>query len=295
MTETSPIDLIAAAQKASAEGQWSVAGDLWREAGSSATGADRERCEGAEQHAGFLLRAETSGGMSCNFCQSTEFKDFNGRYRVKCAKCGSLERGRFLKLYLEKLNLSPETRVLHIAPDAGLADYLQDVAGDNYYCADISSKRYGSLKNFRKVDLCQDLSEIAGQEYDLIIHSHVMEHLPCSYTCVMAKLNALLSEAGRQIVLIPIFDGYYNENLDPSVPRKHRKKYFHHNHHVRNFGREDLERTFGMMFDFAPYRSYDMRAHCSEDELVRANVANVFWQGLSLATVFDIKKTDFRI
>src|SRR6185312_1110324 len=94
--------------------------------------------------------------MKCNLCGCSEFKDMKSRKSVRCVRCGSLERTRLLWMYLERLALGNETRVLHLAPEKGIYDKLSTILGEeNYVCADIDPPRYAFARNCRKLDLCE--------------------------------------------------------------------------------------------------------------------------------------------
>lgn len=272
------------------DGRWDDALAHFSRAGE--LGYRKGKAEHFSKYAKFFAHA---GPISCNLCGGTAFKARNDRPNVLCTSCGSLERARFLKIYLERIGISSSHRVLHIAPDNGLVDWLHGICNDSYVCADISEARYSHLPNYHQMDLCSRKWPVDEQRFDLIIHSHVLEHLPCNYSAVMRRLNGLLTPDGRQLVVIPIFSGYYAEDLRPLSPtvRADNKKRFHQGNHVRLFGRVDLHKTFGALFDFSPYDDYDMRAFATEDILTSANVPSPLWQGLTLSTVFDIPRSSF--
>jgi hypothetical protein len=111
----------------------------------------------------------------------------------------------------------------------------------------------------------------------------------------MAKLNSLLRPNGRQLVVLPVFDGHFSELIAPQTEevRNFNRRCHHQVNHVRKFGRENLESTFGMMFDFGPYRKYNMGRIVGRERLIAANIPPVYWAGLNTCTIFDIKKSDF--
>ncbi|UAX95109.1 class I SAM-dependent methyltransferase [Ensifer adhaerens] len=142
--------------------------------------------------------------MQCNVCGGETFLDMNGRLNVRCAKCGSLERARVLKMILDESGiLKKGTRVLHFAPEGGLATYIKGIVGDECYDArDIDIERYQHVKvsYFDLVEACHTLPTNA---FDLIIHNHVMEHLPCNVTAVLYHLHRALSDEGLHVFSIP--------------------------------------------------------------------------------------------
>src|SRR3546814_85713 len=94
-----------------------------------------------------FLRPSTyrrSSSMQCNICGNDKFMDMNARPAVRCAKCGSLERARVLKLLMDEIDvLKPGTKVLHLAPEGGLASLIKERVGEEFYDArDIDIERY---------------------------------------------------------------------------------------------------------------------------------------------------------
>ncbi|WP_223730407.1 methyltransferase domain-containing protein [Ensifer adhaerens] len=99
--------------------------------------------------------------------------------------------------------LKKGTRVLHFAPEGGLATYIKGIVGDECYDArDIDIERYQHVKvsYFDLVEACHTLPTNA---FDLIIHNHVMEHLPCNVTAVLYHLHRALSDEGLHVFSIP--------------------------------------------------------------------------------------------
>lgn len=151
---------------------------------------------------------------ACNLCGSTSFKDFKGRTQVMCVACGSVERTRALKLILDsKKLLQPGMRVMHLAPETGVGRYIKSIVGDGYEAFDIDPSRYAAELNVRRMDLVSDVEGLASESYDLILHSHVMEHLPCNETAVLYHLHRAIKQSGAHVFCIPIHPGSYESDL----------------------------------------------------------------------------------
>lgn len=119
----------------------------------------------------------------CPVCGSREFKDFGGRPNARCANCHSMERSRLMFVLLERLGLLRKgIRVLHFAPEFGIAARLRGLASE-YVTADFDIKQYEkSFPQIVAVDLAKDkLSRFRG--FDLILHNHVLEHIPAPIGC----------------------------------------------------------------------------------------------------------------
>lgn len=230
--------------------------------------------------------------MECNLCGSKSFKDMKTRKKVRCASCNSLERTRVLALFIQHFNLiNASTRVLHIAPEKGLADYLYSIAGDNCTFVDLFPENFKSIPNMQKLDLCNDLSAIPADSYELIVHSHVLEHVPCNYTYVLYHLNRIMSPQGRTLCSIPIMADYYDCCTSPNLGNEERQQRFGQHDHVRRFGRSDLQSSLGKVYRLEP--EYDITPLFSTEELQRCNIPQNHWRGYSPGSVLLLSKEDF--
>ena len=229
--------------------------------------------------------------LSCNICGSTKFvAGRNGRH-LECEGCGSNERARLLWLELMRHDLlKPGKRVLHIAPERAFAERMHAIFGDGYEPVDIDPGLYGFAPNIRKLDLVEDAAKLPSDHYDLVIHSHVMEHIPCNITAILYHLHRSLKSDGKQVCCVPIIrDGHYAENLGPLKPEDATAR-FGQDDHVRSFGGADIQRTLGMIF--ALPEEYDVSAEFEEAMLVRHNISRINWRGWSPNSVLVLEKGD---
>lgn len=228
--------------------------------------------------------------MQCNVCGGSKFVDMNGRPNVRCTQCGSLERARVLKLIIDELGiLKPGSRVLHLAPEGGLAAYIKECVGEeNYDARDIDIERYKHVK-VKYFDLVEECHTLPTDNFDVIIHNHVMEHLPCNVWAVLYHLHRSLRETGRHIFSIPILRGFYEESLFP-IGEEERQRRFAQFDHVRRFGIEDLQRSLGMLFNIP--ESYDITQMFSKEMLDMYNIPETARSGWSGDSIFALKKED---
>jgi len=224
--------------------------------------------------------------MSCNVCGSPEFKDVNTRLNALCARCGAYERTRVMKFFIDKLELPPTAQVLHLAPERGLYSFLKATFAD-YTTADLDLERYSHIPEIRRIDLCEPDAFEAYGRYDLIIHSHVMEHLPCNWSAVMIRIHRLLKPEGTHIFSFPIFGSCYSEYLGPMTDDEAKERFGQFDH-VRRFSANDLEAMLGALFHLP--RSYDL----SED-LDAANIPAEARTGFSGRSVFRLKPEALRL
>lgn len=86
--------------------------------------------------------------MKCNLCGSTEFGTMGTRSNVRCLRCGSLERTRLLWLYLESMEIGRETKILHLAPEAGIYQRIKSIVPlEHYIVADFNPSGFEFAEN----------------------------------------------------------------------------------------------------------------------------------------------------
>ncbi|MCH2076142.1 MAG: class I SAM-dependent methyltransferase [Rhodobacteraceae bacterium] len=136
--------------------------------------------------------------------------------------------------------LHPDTSVLHFAPEPGMFRRLSQLCS-SYTPMDYNVDQYDKWSpEVRFVDLCDVDGTVTGT-YDLIIHNHVLEHVPCSVSSVVAKLKARLNPGGVMLFSIPTRAGVAtSEDLDPSLTHEERHARFGQWDHMRLFGADDV-------------------------------------------------------
>lgn len=235
---------------------------------------------------------QPTSGVKCNLCGGTEFEDLKSRKKVKCTGCRSVERTRLLWMYLEEVEFTPQTRVLHLAPERGLYKKLHErIAPGNYICSDINPRRYKFVDNIIRLDLC-DLDAQPSEAYDLIVHSHVLEHVPCNFAYTLFHLHRMLRPGGMQICVIPFSAGKYDESFQ-DIPVEERVRRFGQHDHVRRFGVEDRESHLGSVVRLPA--EFDARARFGEERLREANIPKKAWTGFTVHTVLTLRKEDMRL
>ena len=230
--------------------------------------------------------------IKCNLCGGTEFEDVKSRPKVKCRNCRSVERTRLLWMYLQEVDFRPDTRVLHLAPERGLYRKLSKLlTPENYVCSDINPKRYKFVENIIKLDLCDLDAQLSG-EYDLIIHSHVMEHVPCNFAYTLFHLHRMLKPAGKQICIIPFGRGKYDECFQ-DISDEERTRRFGQHDHVRRFGAEDRHAHLGSIVSLPA--EFDAKARFGAKRLRQANIPQKDWTGFTPNTVLILGKDALRL
>lgn len=226
--------------------------------------------------------------VKCNCCGESDWRDMGGRKGVRCAKCNSLERTRYLKLLLDKSEiLRPGIRVLHFAPEKSLFSIF-DREDIDYDAVDFSPENFPFCRA-RKFDICVDAATLPCDHYDLIIHSHVMEHVPCNVTASLYHIHRALKPNGVHLMCVPFQGATSAEDLG-ELNKKDAIEHFGQDDHVRRFGKEDVQRNLGMIFRIPD--NYSMLNYASLDELNYVNIPERERTGFTGSTIFILKKDD---
>ncbi|MBK8341300.1 MAG: methyltransferase domain-containing protein [Flavobacteriales bacterium] len=162
------------------------------------------------------------------------------RPHALCPFCGSLERTRMMGLALKERELpKPGQRILHVAPDRSLRQMLRNAPGVTYIAGDKHAPGYSYPKD--TIDLDVTALRFPDDHFDLIICSHVLEHVPDDRTA-MRELRRVLRPGGTAILLVPMSDRPTTDE-DPSVTDpQERFRRFGQTDHVRLYGSDYFDR-----------------------------------------------------
>lgn len=230
-------------------------------------------------------------GLRCPICGCGTFVDFRSRKATACGDCGSLPRTRMAWAMLTRhVRPQPDWRVLHLAPERQLAKVFIETCNDGYDPTDFSPGHYARKigRPVRKLDLVAEAAALPSNHYDLVVHNHVMEHIPCNVTLLIQHLHRSIKPGGIHLFSIPIWPGTSREDLDLSLPEPERIKIFGHKQHMRRFGRDDFDVTTGPILGVTS--AYTMENWFSADELREWNIPEDQWR-CSGSSVFLVRKT----
>lgn len=158
------------------------------------------------------------------------------RTDASCRYCGSLERHRFLWIYLQKhldFFSAPPEKMLHVAPEKQFVSHFRRLLGEHYVTADLFDP---------DVDVKMDISNIQypDDSFPFIYCSHVLEHVDDDIKAI-SELCRILTPNGTAIILVPVIAPKTIE--DPTVTDpKERLRLFGQTDHVRKYGPDFLER-----------------------------------------------------
>jgi len=170
----------------------------------------------------------------------------------------------FLK---ERKVLRTGLRVLHVAPEQCLREKLTVLPGVRYTAGDKFTPGYSYPRG--TVDLDITAMPFADASFDLILCSHVLEHVPNDRQA-MAELFRVLAPGGMALLMVPVALDRATTDEDPSVTDPHER--------IRRFGQFDHVRLYG--------RDYADRLKAAGFEVVedamteRMSAAEVFRYGL---------------
>jgi SAM-dependent methyltransferase len=162
-----------------------------------------------------------------------DFETMNHR-RYLCPVCGSSDRDRLYKLYLDNfLQPSGVRRVLEFAPVPALSAYLRARGDLEYRTADLMMSGVDDV-----VDIT-DMTMYADGSFDFFICSHILEHVSDD-SRALRELYRILAPGGRGIVMTPVApEGAFDE--DPTVTDEgERWRRFAQGDHVRLYDRSTL-------------------------------------------------------
>jgi len=164
-----------------------------------------------------------------------------------------------MTLYLSRVLATRTTpaKILHVAPDFGLHLWLQRQKNVVTTACDIDTKRYRHIPDVVAADLTN--IPFSDETFDLVLCSHVLEHIPDDRKA-MAEILRVLRPGGQALLLVPFaLDGAgTDEDVALSDPQEQERRFGQWDH-VRLYDRDDfLQRLRAVGFDvdlFAPCRT----------------------------------------
>lgn len=144
--------------------------------------------------------------------------------RYLCPYCFSSDRDRLYALYIDKHlmkkpALNSKARLLDIAPSACLANWLKQKEQFNYRSCDLYMENVDE-----KIDIT-DMKEYPDNSFDIIICSHVLEHVNDDKRAAK-ELYRILAPSGWAIIMVPISLVIENTHEDPCITSEEQR--WHH-------------------------------------------------------------------
>ena len=181
-------------------------------------------------------------GVECNCCGGI-FRSFmpyghvTVRPNARCPRCFSAERQRMVLHYLRHRTevFTAPMSVLHFAPEAGIERHLRACARLRYTTADLDGSR---------ADVAMDITDIphATGTFDLVLCSHVLEHVPDDRKA-MREICRVLKPGGFAILQVPLYPDMPKTYENPEITSpKDRLAHFDQPDHVRKYGMDYFDR-----------------------------------------------------
>jgi SAM-dependent methyltransferase len=93
-------------------------------------------------------------------------------------------------------------RILHFAPEEALYRRLDAIFGPAYTTADLHPERYPHAQALR-IALPEGISIFPDGYFDVVLHNHVLEHIPGHYRDHIAALMRIVKPGGVMIFSVP--------------------------------------------------------------------------------------------
>lgn len=159
------------------------------------------------------------------------------RPQAYCPGCGSAERHRVLYLFLRRNTdiFERPARVLHVAPEAGIAARLQEAPTVDYVSTDLDPAA---------AMVTADLTDLPFDDgsFDFVLCNHVLEHVPDD-VAAMRELRRVVARDGLAVMQHPIDARRPDTFEDWSVTAPaERERVFFQRDHVRIYGRDFADR-----------------------------------------------------
>ena len=165
-----------------------------------------------------------------------KFKDMTyNRWEYRCPYCGSIDRTRLVMMYIRRYYQGRRNlRILYFAPASGGIQFLRErmkmqVDSNDLYRDDVDYH----------LDI-QDLQGIAANTYDLVICSHVLEHVADDRKA-LKELYRVTKAGGEALLLVPqdLKRVWFDEESGLSAEENWKR--FGQEDHVRRYTDEALK------------------------------------------------------
>lgn len=184
-----------------------------------------------------LLEALKGTDVECPCCkgQFLTFMPFGHKARraghALCPQCGTLPRHRLMWMYLMEHTrlLKDPMRVLHIAPERFFFKLLKDHPKVDYLAGDKFAPGYAYPEG--TIDLDVTSLALPDDSFDVVICSHVLEHVPDDVQG-MREILRVLKPGGFAIIQVPLDRSMAvtDEDITITDPEERQRRFGQHDH-----------------------------------------------------------------
>lgn len=181
----------------------------------------------------------------CNICGGELNLSYGkgGREDIKCKNCYSCRRHRNLFDFFKKTNVLNNKNILHFAPEKSINSFVKK-ASKIYHSVD----KYADKEYVSKVDI-SDMDSFKNNFFDIIICSHVLEHIPDDIKAIN-EMHRVLKKDGLLFISVPIDGDQTKVWSQEKIKEVHEKrKTIEYRDHYRTYGRIDAFNLFKNYFN----------------------------------------------
>ena len=173
------------------------------------------------------------------------------RENAQCRGCGSLERYRWLHIWLKRKTdiYIKRNRLLEVAPNSSLYHAFKKHHNIDYWAVNIS---YEAL-----TDVTADLCRLPFRDsmFDFIILMQILEHVK-EETKALLECHRILKPQGRCIITVPIDTNRMETIMNPHLSSTERLDCYGQEDHIRIYGTDISDKLnstgFGNIMRVAP-------------------------------------------
>ena len=157
----------------------------------------------------------------------------------ECPICKSFDRDRLIIAFLDKLfpEQGEKLRLLQIAPSNSIEEYAKNRKDIIYESTDLY------MNNVTFSSDIQDMYMVETEKYDVIVCSHVLEHVQDDGKAI-SELYRILKNDGCCIVLVPLIVGKNETEEKWGCSETDNWRLFGQGDHARLYGKRDFFRKF---------------------------------------------------
>ncbi|MDQ1712533.1 MAG: hypothetical protein QOE45_1983 [Frankiaceae bacterium] len=226
----------------------------------------------------FKPQSPAGRGVRCVVCQwkGAAFEGILHCERAICPRCGAIGRDRWLfHCLVSRVRVTSSTTLLETSPRLG-DEYRQAMKRRlDYTCSDYDLRAH-------RADIALDLQDmdLADASLDVIMTSHVLEHVPDT-DAALAEMYRVLRPGGSVILLVPVPQGVTAPPAEPEF----------HDDMTPVFWRFGLDLT-----DRLREHGFDTRLLCTADFQRHAEARDAGWPDVypewDVASIVEAAKPD---